>query len=62
MERPTRLELALKAWKAFVLPLHHGRNYYYASLTSFYIHPASSFKASLCKRSMPSFVSFKQGI
>ena len=25
LERLTRLELALKAWKAFVLPLHHSR-------------------------------------
>ena len=25
MERLTRLELALRAWKALVLPLHHSR-------------------------------------
>ena len=25
LERSTRLELALRAWKALVLPLHHDR-------------------------------------
>ena len=25
LERPIRLELTLRAWKALVLPLHHGR-------------------------------------
>ena len=27
LERLTRLELALRAWKALVLPLHHSRLY-----------------------------------
>jgi predicted O-linked N-acetylglucosamine transferase (SPINDLY family) len=26
LERSTRLELALRAWKALVLPLHHDRD------------------------------------
>lgn len=29
MERSTRLELALRAWKALVLPLHHDRPDYF---------------------------------
>lgn len=27
LERLTRFELALRAWKALVLPLHHSRSY-----------------------------------